>query len=256
MSLRRARSSEEGFTIVEVLVAVLCLALIVGSVSALFVSGNNQSLASQRQAALLSVAEQQIEQIRQAVKTSGFGALALSAVPTVNNGTVNATLPYGAGSVYTDPNHWLQSNGPCGSSGLEYAIEANYDTASQGTDMGNEPPFSGCDTGYEPVIVQPGGGSQPTGIVAPSQTVAVGTGQAPVDRYVTQTNVGCNATLGSGNCSGDARRVIVAVQFNGPAGRYNVGPNAPVYVASIFTNPTPSNAPNNSIGITLGLQIG
>jgi hypothetical protein len=29
-----------------------------------------------------------------------------------------------------------------------------------------------------------------------------------------------------------------------------------VYVSTVFTDPTPSNAPNSSIGITLGVQLG
>ena len=53
--------NEDGFTMIEVIVAAFCLALIVGAVATLFVSGNRSSLAGQRQAALIAVADQQIE---------------------------------------------------------------------------------------------------------------------------------------------------------------------------------------------------
>ena len=114
----------------------------------------------------------------------------------------------------------------------------------------NEPAFPGCDTGYEPLIAASGG------LVTPSQTVAVGANTAIVDSFVTQANVGCNGSLGSGNCTNDARRVTVAVTVSHGNGRYTVAPNSPVYTSTIFTNPTPSNSPNSSVGLTLGLSIG
>jgi prepilin-type N-terminal cleavage/methylation domain-containing protein len=240
---------DDGFTIIEVLIAALAMAVIVGATAALFASGNSSSLASQRQSQLLAVADQQIEKIRQAVKTnaSGFSALAMSSAPAA--GTAS-TLPYSA-TTFTDPNHFVTTKASCGLSGAEFTIEANYNDTSEGTATGNEPPFAGCDAGTEPLIEQTGG------IVTPTQaSVTVGTETATVNSYVTATNLGCNTTLGTGNCTNDARRVIVAVKFDGSSGVYNSGPNAPVYVSTIFTNPIPSNAPNSSIGITLGLGIG
>jgi hypothetical protein len=54
--------------------------------------------------------------------------------------------------------------------------------------------------------------------------------------------------------------VIVAVVVNNhgyaSSGRAEVGPNAPVYVSTVFTNPNPSNAPDNPAGVTLGPNIG
>jgi hypothetical protein len=163
-------------------------------------------------------------------------------------GTVS-TLPYST-TTFTDPNHFVTAKSGCGSSNAEFTIEANYGNTGEGTATGNEPPFSGCDVGTEPLIEQSGG------VVTPQATVAVGTETATVDSYVTATNLGCNASLGTGGCTNDARRVIVAVKFNGSTGVFNSGPNAPLYVSTIFTNPIPTNAPNNSIGITLGLGIG
>ena len=241
--MRRLRS-QEGFTVVEAVVAAFCLALILAGLAALFAAGSHNSLASQRQAALVSVADQQIERIRQAVKTSGFSALAMTAMPA---SATNSTLPYSP-TTHTDPNDLVVSSSGCGSSAAGYTIELNYDDTSEGT-VASAPPGSTCPAGTEPLIVSG------TGIVTPSRTVSSGSGTATVNTYVTETYVGCNTSLGSGSCAQDARRVIVAVRLNGPT-RRTVGPNSPLYVSTIFTNPIPTNQPNSAVGITLGLGIG
>jgi prepilin-type N-terminal cleavage/methylation domain-containing protein len=243
--MRRRLAAEDGFSLIEVMIAALMLALIAAAAAALFSTGSGSSLASQRQNALLSVAEQQIEQIREAVKTQGFSSLAMSAPPAAGG---SATLSYQSTN-YTDPNHFVASASGCGSSSLGYTIEANYNNTSEGTATGTEPLFTNCPLGVEPLIIQSGG------IVTPSQTVAYGAGTVTVDTYVTQTNLGCNTALGTGSCGNDSRRVILAVVPN-PGGRFNNGPNAPLYLSTLFTNPTPSNAPNSSVGITLGAQLG
>ena len=53
--------------------------------------------------------------------------------------------------------------------------------------------------------------------------------------------------------------MIVAVVGNNSYAadhRAEIGPNAPVYVSTVFTNPDPSNSPDNPAGVTLGLNIG
>ena len=47
--------------------------------------------------------------------------------------------------------------------------------------------------------------------------------------------------------------MIVAVVPDSPS---TFGQASPVYVSSILTNPVPSNQPNSSVGLTLGLTIG
>jgi Tfp pilus assembly protein PilW len=235
---------ERGDTLIEIVVAAMLAALVIAAATALFVSGNDVSLAAQRQAELISVADQQIENIRQQVKTQGFSSLAMSALPATGS---SATLSYSS-KTDVDPNHFAVAASGCGLSNEGYTIETNYDNTSEGT--ASIPAESGCGTGVEPLLAQSGG------FVTPQQTnVTVGSGTATVDSYVTDTNVGCNTTLGSGLCTNDARRVIVAVTFNN-AGRYDIGGTSPVYVSTIFTNPTPTNAPNSSAGLTLGVQLG
>jgi type II secretory pathway pseudopilin PulG len=269
--------SEQGFTIIEVLVAAVILIAVIAATSALFIQGSDASLASQRQSQAISVADEQIEMIREEVKTKGFDALAMSALPSTGSGSsLNAI---GLGNTYTDPNHFVTpSQTGCGSSSAGYAIEANWDDSSEGPAT-EVTPFASCadttSTVDEPLEVLSGG------FVAPQQTsIAVGSDTATVDTYVTDSYVGCNGSLGScpsttsGSVTGcswptgttasttcaDARRVIVAVVMNNhgyaTGGRSEIGPNSPVYVSTIFTNPNPSNSPDNPAGVTLGLNIG
>lgn len=272
--MRGLRTGQEGFTIIEVLIAALLLTFVVAAASALFVHGSDESLTAQRQSQLISVADQQIETIRQMVKTDGFAALAMSSLPSSGSG---ATVSFDANTPL-DPNSFVNSSAGCGASNEGYDIEANYDDTSQGPASGVFP-WSGCadiaSMVAEPLEVLSGG------FVTPQQAnVAVGSDTATVDTYVTDTYIGCNTSLGScpttstGTVSGctwptsttasttcaDARRVVVAVILNDHSysndGRSDVGPNSPVYVSTVFTNPEPSNSPSNPAGVTLGLQIG
>jgi type II secretory pathway pseudopilin PulG len=260
---------EGGFTLIEVLAGMLMLAFIVAAASALFVHGNDNSVAAQRQAQLINVADQQIEAIRAQVKTEGFAALAMSSAPLAGT---NSTLPFDT-ATHTDPNDLVTASTGCGLSNEGYAIENNDDDTTEGPPS-SLTPWSGCTitsaSVTEPLEILSGG------FVTPKTTgVAVGTDTATVYRYVTDTYVGCSTTVGGcpttssgsgSSCSwptttaattacSDARRVIVAVVLSNH-GRYTIGQASPVYLSTVFTNPTPSNAPNSSVGITLGLQLG
>jgi type II secretory pathway pseudopilin PulG len=245
-----AWADEDAFTLIEVIVGAMLLALVVAAATALFISGSDSSLAAQRESQLISVADQQIENVRQIVKTSGFSALGLSSPPpTASSATVkfNSSTPL-------DPNSYVTT---CDGNSA-YKIEANYDNSSEGlvSSLPVEPP---CTTaGLEPLVT---GGTLPPN----PPSVTVGSMTVALYEYVTQTSVGCNSSLGSGGCTGDARRVIVVAVDSQAAtrcsstvsiNRCSLGANAPVYLTTIFTNPTPSNAPNKSIGLTLGLQLG
>jgi len=281
----RAPAAEHGFTIIEVLVAALMLALIIAAASALFVTGNDGSIAAQRESQLISVADQQIETIRQEVKTSGFAELAMQTTPSGLPGSIPNTSPFS--SLKADPNSFAVVKSGCGGSGEEYDIEANYDNTADPNSVSGQPEnpentsasgltsWSGCDSGAEPLEIL----NSSLGFIKPQQTITVGSDTAVVDTYVTDTYVGCNTvgssacptvsngTIQSGTCTfpttssptstlcSDARRVIVAVVID-DHGRLNIGPSAPVYVSTIFTNPTPSNEPSSTIGITLGVQLG
>jgi hypothetical protein len=70
--------------------------------------------------------------------------------------------------------------------------------------------------------------------------------------YVTQTSaVGCNTSLGS--CTGDARRVIVAVLLSHRTNDVFTT-NYPTYATTVLVNPTASNQPSKASGLrVLGL---
>lgn len=279
-AVRDRATAESGFTLIEVVVAALIVGLIAAATATLMVHGSDSSIAAQRQSQLISVADQQIENIRAEVKTRGFNALAMSGLP--------AALPSGFPSSSfnsnspTDPSSFVHVKSGCGSSGEELWIQSNYDDTTEGAPVNPQntakpgvTPWSGsgCTNAGsevgEPLEILS------NGFVQPQQTsVTVGSDTAVVDTYVTDTYVGCNSTFsgcptvsgGAVTCSswptttsstpcGDARRVVVAVVLNDHS-RYTIGPSTPVYVSSIFTNPTPSNTPTTSIGLTLGVQLG
>jgi prepilin-type N-terminal cleavage/methylation domain-containing protein len=280
--LRARLAVEPGFTIIEVVVAVLILALVTAAATTLFVDGSDTSVTAQRESQLISVVDQQMAKIRQEVKTQGFNLLAMNGNPVaLPSGGANTSY---STTLEADPNYFVSHNGTCGASGYGYAIEANYNNTAEdypvvpGTSTAGLLPWSGC-TNSSSQIAEPLE-MLTSGFIAPQQTVTVGTGTATVDTYVTDTYVGCNSG-GYGGCPtttgnivgcsqtpssnwptntastacGDARRVVIAAVLNNN-GNNATGPNAPIYVSTIFTNPTPSNEPTSTLGLTLGLNLG
>jgi type II secretory pathway pseudopilin PulG len=261
MSGRQRVTEEGGFSLIEVVVAALCLAVLMGAAATLFGVGDTSSLAAQRNAAEISIADRYIEKVRTALKTTpgAFGSLAMNALPSA---ATNTTLP-GQSSAHTDPNDFVSAGTGCGTSNEGYMIETNWDNSSEGTAAGLSS-WTGCATGVEPLVYSA------SGLVAYKQTVTSGTDTYTVYAYVTDTNLGCSTTLGScstvGTPVGDAKRVIVAVvQSNGgtqnvssgsTTANYRIGQNTPVYVSTIFTNPVPTNQSNSTIGLTLGVSLG
>jgi prepilin-type N-terminal cleavage/methylation domain-containing protein len=248
MSARFAKliDDQSGFTLIEVIVAAMLAAIVIGAGAALFTTGDVSALAAQRQSELIAVADQQIEAIHEAVKVDGFSALAMQTLPAAGS---NSTLSYSS-TTHTDPDDFVSSSTGCGTSSAGYMIEANYDDTAQGTAPGVSS-WSGCPAGAEPLVVASGG------IVTAKQTgVTVGSDTATVYTYVTDTYVGCSSSLGScSSATGDARRVVVAVLLNN-SGNHTISQSSPVYVSTIFTNPVPSNQVNSSIGLTVGARLG
>lgn len=230
-----ARRDERGFTLVEVCVAMLVMLLVIGGMATTFIQNSDSALAGQRQAQLLGVAQQQIEKIRNTVSRYGFSALALTAKPAAPS---DATLPTSP----TDPNDYIKN---WSSASPSYLIEVNYNQSTSGqtsTAPANGEPLA-IDTTY--------------GHLAPKVTgVSAGSGTATVYTFVTQASVPCNTAILGGCAAADARRVTVAVLLDNATSSKSIGPNTPVYMSTVFSNPIPSNQPSSAIGLRLGLNIG
>jgi len=244
MSTKHCNSGDEqGFTLVEVIVAILVSLLVIGAAATGFARNSDSAAAGQLQSELLTVAQQQIEKVRSTVTRYGFDALALNAKPPA---PTNALLPTDP----TDPDDFIKNWSTAAPS---FLIETNYNATTGG--QISTAPASG-----EPLEID-----STNGMIAPTVAsnpldvntqVAVGSGTATVYTFVTQATVPCNTTVLGGCAASDVRRVIVAVRMNTTTGAKEIGPNAPVYISTVFSNPIPSNQPSSATGLRLGLNIG
>lgn len=232
---------------IEVLAALFVVLVVIGSLALVLATNDSSSLASQLQVSRLSVLQQQIEKVRNVVSQYGFGALALNANPS---GPTDSTLPGNP----TDPNDFITGHG---TSGEAFRVENNYNNTSQGV-------LSDTPSNGEPLL-DPNTGSS-GGQVSPVQCIDLASPTSPascsalaggtdayatVYTYVTQTTtVGCKA---SGGCTGDARRVVVAVLLHHPKApsSRNLGPNTPTYSTAVITNPLASNYPTSASGLRI-----
>jgi prepilin-type N-terminal cleavage/methylation domain-containing protein len=288
---RAARDA--GLTMIEVIVALFILALLMAAAVAVFTRSELSAAATLTEAQLAGVADRQLESVRDAVKTQGFDALALSAAP--GHSSAPPLLSGASAQIQSDPDYFVSAGSGCGSANAGFDIEENWDNSVAGPPTG-QLAWSGCTDGgnlvAEPLEVLSGGflaaGSRSTPCPSSSATldavcyVPVGADgpQVIVHTYVTDTYVGCLRngssqgacpTVTNGVVSGctwpadttasttcaDARRVIVAVVPPLAAnGKVALGHATPLYESTIFTAPTPANAPGGSAGLTLGLQLG
>jgi hypothetical protein len=135
-------------------------------------------------------------------------------------------------------------------------VESNYNNTSEGV-------LSDTPSAGEPLL-DPNTGSS-GGQVSPVQCVDLATPTTPascstlasgtdpyatVYTYITQTTtVGCKT---SGGCTGDARRVVVAVLLHHPGSpSRDLGPNTPTYSTVVLTNPLASDYPSSASGLRI-----
>jgi prepilin-type N-terminal cleavage/methylation domain-containing protein len=241
------RRREEGFTMIEVMISMLVASFVTAMALVLINTDTQGSLASQRQAQLLSVAQQQIEQIRQMVKQSGFSSLAISGSNASSSYTPPPDPVFPHTSI-TDPKRDPVSpddfiQGYTTSSASLLIMETYHDETS-GTIAGTPT------TGEQLLFDAANGKVQPM-----STNVSVGgSATATVWRFVTQRTETCNTAL-SGSCTGDSRRVVVAVRLDNATSSQNIGPNTPIYMTTVVDNPVPSNAPSQGNGLRIGVSI-
>jgi prepilin-type N-terminal cleavage/methylation domain-containing protein len=288
----RVIRSQDGFTLVEVLVATLVLVLALVAMVGILIGGQSQSAASVQEAQLINIADQQIEHIRAAVATSGFSELAMSSAPSAPSSPESSSNI--VHSTFKNPNTFVE--GSC------YEVASNYDnvnTSASSQPYGTAPSgfvqwsYCGSDDG-EPLAVL---GSPATALINVTGTasacntntttaitvpctVSLYNGYtATVYAYVTDTFVGCGASSysstgnscslpsTSGVCASgsyptstatastacsEARRVTVVV-YPGGGGRLTRA--TPVFLSTIVTDPTPVTSQSGSLGLTLGIGL-
>jgi type II secretory pathway pseudopilin PulG len=282
-------AGERGLTMIEVVVALFMLALVMTAAVALFTRGELSSAGTLTESQLVGVADQQLEAVRDAVKTDGFDALALTVAPAHSGAA--PLLSSSTTQIQSDPDYFVSASSGCGQSNAGFDIEENWDNSLGGPPSG-QLAWSGCTATSsvlaEPLEVLPNGflGAGSSSAPCPSSSmsaldavcyVQIGADgpRVTVHTYVTDTYVGCLGsgcpTVSDGTVSGcswptgtvasttcaDARRVIVAVVPPlAASGRVALGHATPLYESTIFTAPTPANAPGGNAGLTLGLQLG
>jgi prepilin-type N-terminal cleavage/methylation domain-containing protein len=319
--MRRFIKHEQGFTLIEVMVAALLLVVAFTALATVFISGQSQASANVQQAQLINVADQQLEQIRSAVTNRGFAALGMNTAPTRLSSRV-------VRNTFFDPDSFVVSGANASSCLL---VATNYDSVTTGaaaatpaygvTAPAGFVQWSTCNstastsTNAEPLQVFAAGAASPTPIVTVSSALpqcTTGSGgaitvpcwvpltsgctsaattittvpscAATVYAFVTDTFIGCGTsggvtcpstgssgvvqcptaslptlTTGSTTCA-DARRVIVAVVPNppnqsSPNVSHQLARVTPVYLSTIFTNPTPSGTSSGSAGLALNLSL-
>jgi prepilin-type N-terminal cleavage/methylation domain-containing protein len=248
---------DQGFTMIEVIIAMFIAVIVIGALAVGFVGASDGVTSAQTETQLIAVADQHIEQIRQLVDADGFDALALTSNPA---GPEPSTLPADP----SDPDDYVtgwSSTYPAAtwtpsSATVEgYLIESNFNNSALGT-------IDGGTTFSEPLLVNgawnyTSGTTTSEGQVPQTFTVTLPSGEVVTGHvYITATTVPCAATgtlLGT-SCTGDARRLIVAVQDQSPAGRTDV-PTAPEYTSTIIVRGEPANQQNLSNGLEVGVGV-
>jgi prepilin-type N-terminal cleavage/methylation domain-containing protein len=291
--MTRRLKRQDGFTLVEVLVAAIVLVLALTAVVTVVVGGQSQSSATVQEAELINIADQQIEQVRAEVAASGFSELAMSSTPTA------PASPEAASNIvrntFKNPNTFVESS--C------YEIASNYDnvnTSASAQPYGTAPTgfmqwsYCGSDDG-EPMAVL---GSPATALInvttgtpsacstASSATITVPCTislyngySATVYEYVTDTFVGCGAstyaTTGStcslpstsGVCASSSyptstspastlcsdARRVTVAVYPGGAGRLALP--TPVFLSTVIADPTPVTSQSGALGLTLGVGL-
>lgn len=217
--MRAAAARQDGFTLIEALVA---MAILVTGLLSTFVALNASShltLTTQREQAAMTAAEQQMEQLR----AMTYANLALSYAPSHSADGNAATDTSGNPS---NPDYWVSS------SASNLLIPSNFNSESSGT-------LSGVPSSGEPFVTSSGG-------VSPGPVTVSSDGfTATVYRFITWEKESCIdiATI-TGLCTlfnasedallnEDAKRITVAVVI-GSGGN---GVSKPVWLTTLVGDP-------------------
>lgn len=228
--------SQDGFTLIEVMVAMVVGIMLVLVLLSTVDKGILNSLGHQRQASTLSIAQNEVEKVRQVVAQYGFDALALSGQPGAPGGGALATSP-------TNPDDFITNHGTASAA---FKVMESYHNTTLGVATGT--PASG-----EPLVIGGSAAYPAAGRVAPvSNSVSSGAVTAKVYRYVTRRTEAC---LTANACDGDSRRVtIVVIATNNPS--TELQPTTPFYFSAVINNPVPKDADGQpGSGLRIGVNI-
>jgi prepilin-type N-terminal cleavage/methylation domain-containing protein len=191
-------NSQAGFTLVEMLVAMVVLLIGIVATFGVFASSKNATLASQRHEVAVHEAQREMERLR----AFRYTELGLTSMPSTSTDPDNPNYRVQSGNKFrskTNP-------APCGGSG-QPPCNLDEDLVSGG-------------------LIDPG-----------PETFTVGeTGQAvtgKVYRYITWRDENCTTCTGTQN----TKRVFVAVTIDAVPGRPGIGPKKPIWLSSIVIDP-------------------
>lgn len=227
---------ESGYTLIEVMVAMAIGIVLTLGLATTIDKGMLNSLGHQRQASTLSIAQREVEKIRQTVAQYGFDALSMTGQP----GAPGASPPVSP----TNPDDFVTGYG---TAAVAYKIMESYHNTALGVATGT--PAAG-----EPLVVGGTTTYPTTGRVTPSSSgVSSGSVTATVYRYVTRRVEACNT---AGACDGDSRRVTIAVvPTNHPTTELQT--KGPFYFSAVINNPVPQDELGQpGAGLRIGVNIG
>lgn len=203
----QGRTGEQGFTVIEVMVAILVVAVALMGTLQAFISSDHGNLETQETQAVSTAAEQALEQLR----AMSYSSLALSSLP-IGTGTGNPTGDTSGDP--EDPDYWV--------SGTNLVIPNNFSQISSGV-------LTTVASAGEALI---GGGT-----ISPGPTTVSSDGfTVTIYRYVTWVVDSC--LYGSLNlCPGsqDAKRITVAAVLTGTG--TGTSPPKPFWLTTIIANP-------------------
>jgi len=212
-NLKKLRS-EEGFSLVEVLIAALILTVgMVGSLGALD-AATKSTFSAQRHEQSIALAQREMEKLT----AVSFARLELDTAPAAIADASNNP---------EDPRAYV--------SGANFQILASYHDRAAGAPTGSP--------GSEPLVIDPDVDPAADGVSIPAMTqgVTVGGGgaqqTATVYRFVTRRDESCDVLGPIDLCPAEqgSKRLTVAVRMNAVGN--GAGSSKPVYVSSVVTDP-------------------
>jgi type II secretory pathway pseudopilin PulG len=204
-SSRLRPSSQQGFGIIESVMAAAIFLIFAGAAFAMVNDSQKRTADAERHAAGIALAQREVERLRQ----FGYAALGMTASP--------ASAAASAGPNPNNPNEYV--------SGGNLLIKANFRDRGSG-------PAPGVAAGGEPFVSPLTGGIDPAPVRMTSNGYLF-----DVHRYVTWVDLTC--TVGSTDqCSDarDAKRITIAVRpVTDQVARAG---NKPLWVTTVLTDPT------------------